>query len=136
MGVFDKLFGKKKEPQTAKEKYSNCVKDKKEEIQNKEIESLLCNDDFKNTIKSIKEYRHVYGYGMGQERELTVLYFSSQIGYFFIQQVDSNAGTYYRWLLLPNNISNCETYYIEHVDEFSDWMVGWYSNKFESDMTS
>jgi len=134
MGLFDKLFSKKKDPQTAKEKYSNCVKNKKEEIQNTEIESLLCNDDFKNTIESIKEYKNVYGYGMGQERELTVLYFSSQIGYFFIQQVDSNAGTFYRWLLLPHNISNYETYCIEHENEFSDWIFGWYTNKIRSYM--
>ena len=83
----------------------------------------------------IKEYRNVYGYGMGRERVLTVLYSSNQLGYFFIQQTDSNAGTYYRRMSLPNGISDYENYMNEHEDEFSDWIAGWYSDKFKADMT-
>jgi len=114
------------------ESYNNIFGQKMSE---KDLTKRITGYDFKKNLTVIAENREVSGYGMGQLRELTILYRSLDIGLFFIQQRDSNAGTFYRYLLLPKGHPEDFDYYTEHENDFSDWITGWYTNEIMHDMT-
>lgn len=114
-----------------------CEADDKNFISQKKVDltEIITNDKFKNNLINVSENREVFGHGMGQLRRLTILYKSHQIGLFYIQQEDSNAGTAYRYLILPKGHSENFDYYIEHENEFSGWISGWYTDAIMRDMT-
>lgn len=69
------------------------------------------------------------GYGMGLERNMTVLFFAESVGYFCVQQSSSNAGDAYRYKILQPADSKPRVE--DHVNDegYSCWFANaWFAD--------